>query len=163
MPDAESLANLLAAHGFQVLRLRKPRIREMHDFEVLYQGRHLAYIRVFEGRPPYYRGWVEVYGVDWGLARTRGLERALLQALASVMEPGETLFIEYVGDRETERELEKGTPPEATRLGRLLLSHGFAGLEDMYYPEGFMEGGPKLRARYTGATRPRPRGSGNGY
>jgi len=163
LPDAETLADLLAAHGFQVLRLRKPKIREMHDFEVLYQGRHLAYVRVFEGRPPYYRGWVEVYGVDWRLAGTRGLEKALLQAITASMEPGETLFVEYVGDKETEKELERGVPPWETRLGRLLVSQGFTGLEDMYYPEGFVEGGPKLRARYTGQRREMPRDSGNGY
>ncbi|HIQ24097.1 MAG TPA: DUF1122 domain-containing protein, partial [Pyrodictium delaneyi] len=72
----DSLKALLMSMGLQVVDLRKPKIREMYDIEVLYKGQHLAYIRLFEGRPPYYRGWVEVYGVNWDLAKG-GLEERL--------------------------------------------------------------------------------------
>ena len=145
MGRVDSLKTLLVSMGLQVVDLRKPKIREMYDIEVLHKGQHLAYIRLFEGRPPYYRGWVEVYGVNWDLAKG-GLEERLVYAASRILEQGETLFLEYVGDEETEKQLERGTPPEDTRLGRVLLSHGFSNITDMYFPEGFMEGGPKLRA-----------------
>jgi len=141
-----SLWVLLAAYGLQPVALRKPRIREMHDLEVRYRGKHVAYVRVFEGRQPYYRAWVEVYGVNWRLAKGP-LERMLLSAIYNTLEPGEHVYVEYVGDWVTEGQLERGVPPERTRLGKIMASVGFVAITDMYYPEGFMEGGPKLRAR----------------
>ena len=145
MRSLRSLWVLLVASGLQPVALPKPRIREMHDLEVRYRGRHVAHVRVFLGRKPYYRGWVEVYNVDWGLAKGP-LERLIAASVYRALEPGETIFFEYVGDWVTMSQLERGVPPEETRLGRVLASVGFTSIEDMYYPEGFMEGGPKLRA-----------------
>jgi len=141
-----SLWVLLVASGLQPVALPKPRIREMYDLEVRYRGRHVAYLRVFEGRRPYYRAWVEVYGVDWRLAKG-SLERLIAAAVYNSLEPGEHVYVEYVGDWVTESQLERGVPPEKTRLGRVLVSVGFTAIRDIYYPEGFMEGGPKLQAR----------------
>jgi hypothetical protein len=118
----------------------------MYDLEVTFRGKHVAYLRVFEGRRPYYRAWVEVYGVDWRLAKGP-IERLIAMSVYQVLEPGETIYFEYVGDWVTESQLERGVPPEKTRLGKMLSSIGFTSITDMYFPEGFMEGGPKLRAR----------------
>jgi hypothetical protein len=40
------------------------------------------------------------------------------------MEPGDTLYVEYIEDRETFNALRRGVPPEETRLGRLLAQCG---------------------------------------
>ena len=144
MASLERLVEALEGRGLRVKKLRKPRIREMHDIEALdNSGRHVAYIRVFAGRPPHYRGWIEIYAINQA---HRDTVEKLVKAAAEALEPGETLYIEYLWDNETTKQLEHATPPEETPLGRLLAATGFTGIEDMYYPEGFMEGGPKLRA-----------------
>ena len=139
----ERVESSLRLRGLDVAVIgRSGRLRGVVDFEVRVGGRHLAYVRVFRGRPPYYVGWVEVYGVEWGL---RAAFEALVEAIAEVLEPGERLYVEYVGERELERRLQY-VEPEDTWLGRLLLRLGLTGLKDMYYPEGFAEGGPKVKA-----------------
>lgn len=144
MASPEKLHTSLERQGLQVRRLRKPRIREMHDIEVLdSNGSHIAYIRLFTGRPPHYRGWIEIYAIN---PSHKTAVELLVKAAAEALEPGETLYIEYLWDKETTRQLERATPPEDTPLGRLLAATGLTSIADMYYPEGFMEGGPKLRA-----------------
>ena len=105
-------------------------------------GSHVAYLLVFEGRPPHYPGWVEVYGVDWSRRREAV---AVVEEAAASLGPGERIYVEYVGEPELERELQY-RDPEDTWLGRLLLGLGLTGLRDLYYPEGFLEGGPKVKA-----------------
>ncbi len=145
MACLECLLEGLERAGLEVRSLRKPRIREMYSYEVLYRGKHVAYVRFFAGRPPHYRGWIEFYTINWGLARSLGLDKVLVRVAAEALETNETLYFEYVGDGETEKQLEQGVSPEETRIGRLMAMYGFRSIEDMYYPEGFMEGGPKLR------------------
>ena len=114
----------------------------------------LLHMKVFFGRPPYYRPWIEVFNINnsilLGSQRINyfdsTVEDTILNFLASVLEPGERLFIEYYRDYETLKALEKGIPIVATRLGYKLLKRGFTWFKDWYYPEGFMEGNPKLQA-----------------
>ena len=120
------------------------------------EGKHtrLFSMLVFEGREPYYRAWVEIFSisrvVEIGLETMSFagsvIEEAVLDALARVLGPGERLFIEYLYDDETMRALELGVPAPATRLGYMLFRRGFLWFKDWYFPEGFMEGGPKLQA-----------------
>ena len=138
-PDA--LLERLRGLGFRVELLREGPVRGVRDYEVLHGGRHLAYLRVFEGRPPYYRAWVEVYGVDWSM---REAAERLIEAVAgSLEERGEKVFVEYSGLEDVDRMLLQGVDPAETWLGRILARRGLR-VWDMYYPEGFMEGGPKL-------------------
>ena len=60
------------------------------------------------------------------------------------MEPGDVLYLEYVGDKETLAQLQRGTPPGETRLGKLLEQCGFKIVKDWYFPEGGLEGGMLL-------------------
>ncbi len=145
MVNVDILLELLRGSRVRVVELRKPRIREMFNYELLFGGKHLAFMRVFKGRPPYYRGWIEFYTINWEDAIRHGLDRVLARAAYEALERNETIFFEYVGDNDTLKSLERGVRPEETRLGRILVEAGFKGLVDMYYPEGFMEGGPKLR------------------
>ena len=144
MKPLDRLLAELERIGVEAREIGKPKIREMRDYELLHEGRRAALLRVFAGRPPYYRAWLELYAVDWSLPRE--LLRQLVEALADALtEPGERLFIDYSGLDELDRELQTGTKTEETWLGRILAAKGLA-VRDMYYPEGFMEGGPKLIA-----------------
>lgn len=114
----------------------------------------LLSMKVFQGRPPHYRPWIEVFNirpevrVGDVILRYFGsaVEDAVLGKVADALEAGEWVFVEYYRDGETLKALERGVPPPATRLGLKLLKLGFTWFKDWYYPEGFMEGGPKLQA-----------------
>ncbi len=114
----------------------------------------VLYLLVFLGRGEFYRAWIEVFGAKRELHLGRGslvfpgseLEARVLDAVSASLGPGERLFIEYLYDEETMRALELGVPAPATRLGYELFIRGFRWFKDWYFPEGFMEGGPKLQA-----------------
>jgi len=114
----------------------------------------LLHMKIFFGRPPYYKPWIEVFNINPLIILGEEkigyfdstIEDALLDYLSAVIEPGDRLFIEYYRDHETLAALERGVPITATRLGYKLLKRGFTWFKDWYFPEGFMEGNPKLQA-----------------
>ncbi len=112
-------------------------------------------VTLFPGRGVY-RGWVELHNVS---ARApvalygSWVEDWLLGVMSPLLGPGEKLFYEYTGDRETMVQLERGYPVLASRLGYRLFKAGFTWLKDMYFPEGFREGGAKLLAEKPLASR----------
>ena len=146
-------------NGFDVSIVERPgRFPEERNYEV-YIGsggnqHRLLVIKFFGGRQPFYRRWVEVFSTlpEVRLSNTvfrfanSNIERDLIRCLSDLLGPGERLFIEYLYDFETRKALELGTPPHLTRLGFILFENGFTWFKDWYYPEGFMEGGPKLQA-----------------
>ncbi len=113
----------------------------------------LLYIKVFYGRKPYYKPWVEFFGINESLeVGTRVInyygsiyEDYLLSFFSRFIGPGEKIFVEYVDDAETRKQLEIGIPPAVTRLGYKLFRLGYTWFKDWYFPEGFMEGGQKLQ------------------
>jgi len=111
---------------------------------------HLLFLKLFHGRPPHYAPWVELYAINWeplpGLRYAdSALERKLLSLVAGHLPPGGKIHVEYLGDRETEEQLQRGYPEPASRLGYLLFTLGFTWLKDWYFPEGFLEGEFKLQ------------------
>ncbi len=99
--------------------------------------------KVFGGRSPYYRAWIEFFDLDptlWPL-----VESILLDLASESLGPGERVYVEYSWDPITVGELERGVPPAASRIGYELVLRGFTWLKDWYYPEGFMEGAQKLQ------------------
>lgn len=114
----------------------------------------LLVLKVFNGRPPFYRRWVEVFSVNPELSFgpisytfvDSPEEKMFINCLSRNVNPGEWLYIEYIYDGETWKALEIGVPPHLTRLGFMLLDNGFTWFKNWYYPEGFMEGNPKLQA-----------------
>ncbi|MEM2343030.1 MAG: DUF1122 family protein [Sulfolobales archaeon] len=116
--------------------------------------KRLLAMKVFHGKPPYYRRWVEVFMIKKELTFNDVVfkfidstyERKIIECLSKFLKNGERLFIEYMYDDETKKALELSVPPPLTRLGYILLQNGFTWFKDWYYPEGFMEGGPKLQA-----------------
>ena len=147
----------ISGHIIRAVNIRRGRFREEYNALVILESddssKELFDLKVFTGRPPYYRPWVEIFNIRGSLGPNitsgfyaGGLEDAILDLMSEALEPGERLYVEYYSDWETTRALELGVPPAATRLGYKLFVRGFTYLRDWYFPEGFMEGGPKLQA-----------------
>lgn len=120
--------------------------------DIYLEGRQVAAMLVFCGQPPYYRPWIEVFGIEPkpGLeccAETQcsALEDALIELPARGLGGGEPLYFDYTWDEETMEILSRRVPPAATRIGVKMLRWGFTWLRHWYYPEGFMEGGEKIQ------------------
>jgi len=137
---------------------KRGRFREEANYELYLgseAGARLLVVKCFAGRQPYYARWVEVFAVlpevevEGRRVSFAGseLEALLLDLLARELGGGEPLFIEYTYDAETSKLLRLGAPPAVTRLGFLLFQLGFTWFKDWYFPEGFMEGGPKLQCK----------------
>jgi len=136
---------------------RKGRFPEEVNYEV-YVGREGVWVRLlavkmFKGRPPFYRRWVELFHILPEVS-VKGLkyvflnslqERELVKCLSSQLSGGEKIFIEYVYDDETYKALEAGIPTPLTRLGYMLFENGFTWFKNWYFAEGFMEGSPKIQ------------------
>ncbi len=115
---------------------------------------HLVSVKVFCGRLPVYKPWVEVFNASVadekpGIPGFHGskAESWILDLAGEKLEGGESFFIEYYTDPDTLRDLERGVPVPATRLGFELLKRGFTWFKVWYYPEGFSEGGQKIQAQ----------------
>jgi hypothetical protein len=124
---------------------KRGRFKEEFNVEVKLGSVHLCHIKIFTGRPPYYKPWAEVFNMS---PRFVGgpWEEHVYCVLHRFMEPGDTLYVEYVDDPDTFAALRRGVPPRETRLGRLLTLCGFRVVKDWYFPEGWLEGGMKLQA-----------------
>ncbi len=114
----------------------------------------LLYAKIFYGRKPYYKPWVEIFGIndkpvigEYVIKYFESkYEDSILSFFSKHIEAGGRIFIEYLKDYETWKQLEVGVPPPATRLGFKLFKLGYTWFKDWYFPEGFMEGGQKLQA-----------------
>lgn len=142
-----------------MIESRKGRFREEVNY-VVYTTLNgyrwdIAVIKVFYGRPPYYRRWAEIFAINKEFTSSSGettrfkdsrYEEFILDCVSSLLGPGESIFIETIYDEETERLIEKGIPVPLTRLGYKLLERGFTWFKAWYFPEGFMEGSTKIQA-----------------
>ena len=137
--------------GFKPI-VRRGRFIEEHDVEVLNIDEHVMGIALFTGRKPYYPCWVELFNInpylrlDGNVVKTAGsrFEEDVLTTASQILNGGEIIYVEYLYDDETKTQLMRGYPPAVTRLGYILLNRGFTWFKDWYYPEGGLEGGPKL-------------------
>jgi len=139
-------------------RISKGRFLEEENLDIYIKRerleKHLLYIKIFHGRKPYYRPWIEFFGINTQI-NLGGIiinyfgsifEHRLLLLFSKFLNKGGKIFIEYHGDEETIKQLEAGAPPSITRLGYKLFKLGFTWFKDWYFPEGFIEGGQKLQA-----------------
>ncbi|MFO8109105.1 MAG: DUF1122 family protein [Thermoplasmata archaeon] len=109
----------------------------------------VMYMGIYQGEPPHYSPWIEWFSIEPSLFGrpffSSDIEDSLLELCSSALTPGGKIFVEYSEDKETLRELNVGVPIPLTRMGFLMLSHGFTWFKDWYFPEGFNEGGQKLQ------------------
>jgi len=134
--------------GIKASRISAGRFREERNATIIdpETGVILCEMKVFTGRKPYYRPWIEIFNIREYFHGSPH-ESVLLDLVAGTLEEGESLFIEYYNDSTTRKELELRVPTWATRLGYELTVRGFLYQRDWYFPEGFMEGGQKLQAQ----------------
>lgn len=109
----------------------------------------VMYMGIYQGNPPHYSPWIEWFSIEPSLFGSpffdSDIEESLLELCSSALTPGGKIFMEYSQDKETLRDLTIGVPTPLTRMGFLMLSHGFTWFKDWYFPEGFNEGGQKLQ------------------
>ncbi len=137
--------------------IKGARFREEYNMRVIVhngdRSDQICCAKIFTGRLPYYRPWVELFDIYGYLHMgetdveyfNSELEQGILRFFADMLGPGENLFVEYYRDQETRRQLQAGVPAPATRLGALLYERGFTWFKDWYFPEGFLEGEQKLQ------------------
>jgi len=128
----------------RVYKRKKGRFIEEEDVWIEWGDKHLFCAKVFAGRGPYYRPWVELFCVDRRFFGSSA-ERFVYRLIHDNMPWGGRIFVEYWEDRETLDFLAKGGNPEDSRMGKLLIEAGFRGLRDWYIPEGLREGFYKLQ------------------
>ncbi|SHK47996.1 DUF1122 family protein [Thermocrinis minervae] len=143
----ESLKKLLEGvkleEGILRITTRSPgRFAEEENWTLCINNKRVLYAKVFYGRKPYWKEWVELFHIDPSFFGSKA-EDTLYTILSKDFG---RLFVEYYEDSITMQQLRKALPPEQTRLGSLLLSKGYRYLKDWYFPEGWMEGGYKLQA-----------------
>ncbi|MEM2934698.1 MAG: DUF1122 family protein [Methanocellales archaeon] len=92
-----------------------------------------------------YREKVKIKENTIELSKT-GLNIALFQILSELIPPGGHMMVKYLDHLTTAKALSIGIPPIATPIGYLLWKSGFRWFKDWYFPEGGMEGEPKLQA-----------------
>lgn len=123
---------------------RRGRFVEEWNVDLYLSGVYMCTVKLFLGRPPYYSPWAEVFNL--GPVIKTPWEKTLYCILYRLLEPGNVAYVEYIDDVETYDALRRGTPPGETRLGKLLGDCGFHVVRDLYFPEGWLEGGVKLQA-----------------
>jgi len=138
--------------------IMRGRFREEVDLDVYLKKdgneTHLLYLKLFQGRRPHYKPWIELFGIERKILIGNNtidyfgshIENSLLQYVAQFVDPGENLFVDYYRDHDTRKQLELGVPAAVSRLGCKLYTLGFTWFKDWYFPEGFMEGEQKLQA-----------------
>jgi len=152
------------AKGFEIdnyriyaKKIRKGRFREEEDLDICLRKDDsestLLLIKVFYGRTPYYKPWVEFYSIIEHITVAHNdikyygsiVEEKLLSLFSQRINPSGKIFVEYYRDVETRKQLTAGFPIPVTRLGYMLYQKGFTWFKDWYFPEGFMEGEQKLQ------------------
>jgi hypothetical protein len=154
--DLEGILKELQRAGL-VVRKTGGRFREEVLLEVLKGDRPLLKVLLFPGRS-YYRGWLEVFDISPAVDREPFFGSELEDRILGILcKRTDRIFVEYVGDRETVRDLSLGVPPPLSRLGFLIARRGFTWFKDWYFPEGLREGNPKIQAERPADPRRRDR------
>jgi hypothetical protein len=112
----------------------------------------IAIGKFFAGREPIkpwmeisYREKVKIGEKTIELSKTE-LDITFFKILSELIPAGGHIMVKYLDHPATARGLTIGVPPVATPIGYLLWRSGFRWFKDWYYPEGGMEGEPKLQA-----------------
>ena len=136
-------------------KMTRGRFKEESDLEIYLKNvqneQRLLYIKVYFGFKPHHRPWIEFFGINKFLELgteikyfDSKIEEKLLEFFSTYLGFGETIFVEYSGDKETYYGLIHSFPPASTRLGYKLFGLGFTWFKDWYFAEGGSEGAQKL-------------------
>jgi len=133
----------------KVLKMKKVsegRFKEEENFVFYIDEKPIFNCKLFYGRKPYYTEWVEIFGIRDKNYFGSEEEKNIIFVFYKYLEPGAKIFIEYEYDEKTSKDLERGIPEIISRMGSLLFKTGFIYIKNLYFPEGFLEGGRKLKA-----------------
>ncbi|MFN3814190.1 MAG: DUF1122 family protein [Aquificaceae bacterium] len=120
---------------------RRGRFLEEENLTLELCGEKFLFLKVFYGRKPYWKEWVELFNVSPGFFSSP-FEDDMYPLISNYFG---RIFVEYYEDRYTLLQLEKGVPVEQTRLGQKLMVYGYVNLKNWYFTEGWMEGGYKIQ------------------
>ena len=155
----EQLTKGIRIDGYDIY-IRKVHQGRFHEEQNLQVNLHnqefdlqLFQAKVFYGRLPAYRPWVELFNIEAKINLTRStidyfdsdFENTAIEHFTRSLEPGARIFVEYYNDQETRRQLAAGIPVVLSRLGLKLFRCGCTWFKDWYFPEGYMEGNQKLQ------------------
>ena len=139
------LSALSGLDGVSLSGPKRGRFIEEVNVDLHYRGRRIATLKIFFGRKPYYGPWVEVFDVEADLYGSP-IEGEIYRAISTHVPCGTIVYVEYVNDAATRSQLVRGVEPSQSRLGRALREAGMRVVRDWYFPEGWLEGAPKLQA-----------------
>ncbi len=139
------LSALSALDGVSLRGPRRGRFREEVNVDLVLGGRRVATLKIFFGRKPYYGPWIEVFDVDAGFYGS-SMEGEVYRIIHRHVPCGTVVYVEYVNDSDTRSQLFRGEDPSLSRLGLALRGAGMRVVKDWYFPEGWLEGAPKLQA-----------------
>lgn len=125
----------------EIVRCSRGRARGVYELELVALGVPMS-LTIFTGRESY-RPWAELSITAYSEKVFEAI-RDTIAWVKTVIGEGGRVMITYTWDRETVELLDRGIHPGATRLGTILIESGYYMVRNMYFPEGFMEGSPKL-------------------
>jgi len=124
-----------------IKRCSRGRARGLYEVELLLDGCDIL-LTLFTGREAY-SPWAEI-GVLRQCQNTYRAIDELVDLVSGLVEGINRIMVTYAWDAETSSLLDKGIHPSATMIGSILVAKGYYLVKNMYYPEGFAEGNPKI-------------------
>jgi Uncharacterized conserved protein len=127
--------------GSDIVKCSRGRIRGVYE-AVLAIGGSVILLTIFTGRGGY-SPWAEIDVLATSKDVYNAIDR-VVENVSKIFEGYSRAMITYAWDRETVSLLDRGVHPAATRIGAILVSKGYYVVRNMYFPEGYSEGNPKL-------------------
>jgi hypothetical protein len=140
--DSVDLCDVIAEKlGSDIVKCSRGRIRGVYE-AVLAIGGSVILLTIFTGREEY-SPWAEIDVLAASKDVYNAIDR-VVEEISKILGSCSRVMITYTWDRETASLLDRGVHPAATRIGAILVSKGYYVVKNMYFPEGYSEGNPKL-------------------
>ncbi|MEM1611234.1 MAG: DUF1122 family protein [Sulfolobales archaeon] len=127
--------------GSNIVRCSRGRVKGVYE-AMLSIGGNMILLTIFIGREDY-SPWAEIDVLAISDDIYNAVDKAVEQ-ISKIFGGYSRVMVTYTWDRETVSLLDKGIHPAATRIGSILISKGYYVVRNMYFPEGYSEGSPKL-------------------
>jgi hypothetical protein len=132
---------ILEKLGSGVRKCSSGKARGVYEIELFIDG-NILLLTIFTGRESY-SPWAEIGVLNSSQNIFDVLER-IISLVAEILGTYSRIMVTYTWDQETTSLLDRGVHPAATRIGAILVSRGYYVVRNMYFPEGYTEGSPKL-------------------
>ncbi|MEM4971659.1 MAG: DUF1122 family protein [Sulfolobales archaeon] len=140
--SSTDLCDIIAERlGSDIVRCSRGRVRGVYE-AMLSIGGSMILLTIFIGREGY-SPWAEIDVLATSNDVHNAIDR-IIEQVSKIFEGYSRIMVTYTWDPETVSLLDRGVHPAATRIGAMLVSKGFYVVKNMYFPEGYSEGSPKL-------------------